>query len=1199
MISQKQQMLKDVFEKPFEMNSFVNFINEFFNGANILNPNSYSEKIWAQFANYIHSFSQVANYNDGESDILILTVKLNYGKTVDKGRSVQRGFISKILTNTNYKAAIVAFYNENEPTWRLSFIEVDYELVGGKVRDKTTPVKRYSYLVGKGEPSRTAQDRLYPIFKNENFNPNLKEIKEAFSVDAVTVEFFKQYKKKYIDLKEMLNNNQTFLEISECGNFTSEQFAKKLMGQLAFLYFLQKKGWLGVKVVPHLLTQKEYNDAFYRRTDKLSREIIPKAYLKVEEGNYKLQTNLLKSDLFSNNEADILASCFKAEPWGSGENLFIRKLFNTCIAKKDKNFFDEYLEPLFYSALNTKRGKNHYFKIFNCKIPFLNGGLFEPLDGYNEVWQYTSFNIPNDFFSNKIEKGEYEANGLLDIFENYNFTMNEDEPLEKEVAVDPEMLGKIFENLLEVKDRKSKGAFYTPREIVHYMCQESLVNYLVTNLSLPYDDVKDFILYGEIMKDLDCSAEVQQGTGERIIPDIIYNNLMRIDRALETITVADPAVGSGAFPLGMLNEIVRARTTITEYVVNQIPKEKKFERLQFRNRRNAYNIKWNTIQHSIFAVDIEASAVDIAKLRLWLSLVVEQEIIQDSQDPFYTEETKDPHPLPNLDYNIMCGNSLIDEFEGIKLFDESLLVSKVYVSESNEQTGFFNEQSVQISLFDDIVQVHLEELFKAQERLFGEDDTVKKQQLKKKIEDITKDLILAKLDRDGNEEGKAKYLESLKQKTRPYFVWQLEFAKVFKEKGGFDVVIGNPPYFNVQTMGAKNPFIDFLKNEYSEIWMDKSDILFYFIYLGYKISNFQVNFITSNAYLFSDKAQKFRNFIVEKMHISKIINFENYMVFDTASITSCITFFTKNKITPTKAKVMKDNSIVLIDALYNDKLFFDVVLNKNVGFALIPYNIKKLNDKIINDKLKLGDILKVGKGMETAANEVYCFNEIPNFPKEYLRQRITGDMISKYYINNSIEYLLYYEFVESFEDLDESVKKHLLANKIMLSDRATVKNEGRDWWRYSRPMHKEYYQYDKLWCSYRGKNNCFSYDNTGKYIGLTNMVAIFDTNPEYNIKYILALLNSKLLEYNHKNNSKQTGGGIYEYVPNAVSRLPLYKLKINKQQPFVALVNKILEVKKSNPDSDTTALEAQIDQMVYELYGLTEEEIKIVEESAK
>ena len=151
----------------------------------------------------------------------------------------------------------------------------------------------------------------------------------------------------------------------------------------------------------------------------------------------------------------------------------------------------------------------------------------------------------------------------------YNFTINEDEPLEKEVAVDPEMLGKIFENLLEVKERKSKGAFYTPREIVHYMCQESLINYLSNETKIPSEDINLFIKYGEIIKDVDINIDKKE---DYKMPQAIIDNLEKIDNALENVTVADPAVGSGAFPLGMLNEIVKARSIIVEYMTKDLIK---------------------------------------------------------------------------------------------------------------------------------------------------------------------------------------------------------------------------------------------------------------------------------------------------------------------------------------------------------------------------------------------------------------------------------------------------------------------------------------------------------------------------------------------------------------------------------------------------------------------------------------------------
>ena len=168
---------------------------------------------------------------------------------------------------------------------------------------------------------------------------------------------------------------------------------------------------------------------------------------------------------------------------GTGPKRFLRRLFNGEIVEY-QNFFNDVLEHLFYDALSSKHDEDYYDK-FECKIPFLNGGLFEPINDYD--WIKTDIQLKNDIFEE-----------ILDTFDLYNFTVKEDEPLEKEVAVDPEMLGKVFENLLEIEDRKSKGAFYTPREIVHYMCQESLISYLNTNSDISREDIESLIRLGDV-----------------------------------------------------------------------------------------------------------------------------------------------------------------------------------------------------------------------------------------------------------------------------------------------------------------------------------------------------------------------------------------------------------------------------------------------------------------------------------------------------------------------------------------------------------------------------------------------------------------------------------------------------------------------------------------------------------------------------
>ena len=347
---------------------------------------------------------------------------------LDRARSALRNFAVNRLKQFEKDCSLVAFYAKDDggEDWRFSFVKIEHEAHKddkGKVKLRTelTPAKRYSYLVGVHENSHTACQQLMPLLVMDYANPRVEEIEKAFSIEKVTDEFFEQYKGLYLKLSEQLKIQQFFQNGSEEDNTQSvARFAKKLLGQIVFLYFLQKKGWLGVA---------------------------------------------------------------KDGKWGDGSRRFMRDRF-TQIADDEGNYYHDFLQYLFYEALAKERKDQHdpdYYERFSCKIPFLNGGLFE---AEYEDWHNLAIDLPNSLFHNdeKNKAGDV-GTGILDVFDRYNFTIKEDEPLEKEVAVDPEMLGKVFENMLEITERKSKGAFYTLREIVYYMCQESLIHYLDNSLN--------------------------------------------------------------------------------------------------------------------------------------------------------------------------------------------------------------------------------------------------------------------------------------------------------------------------------------------------------------------------------------------------------------------------------------------------------------------------------------------------------------------------------------------------------------------------------------------------------------------------------------------------------------------------------------------------------------------------------------------
>ncbi len=435
----------------------------------------------------------------------------------------------------------------------------------------------------------------------------------------------------------------------------------------------------------------------------------------------------------------------------------MRRLFNKEFGDY-QNFYNDILEPLFFEALRTDRSDaDHYFSRFDCKLPFLNGGLFDPINNYN--WVEIDIMIPDDLFSNSDKTKEADqGDGILDIFDRFNFTVNEEEPLEKEVALDPELLGKIYEKLnairednfeeyekvlksgkksLETKFNKEYGVYYTPREIVHYMCQESLISYLETEMhgKVLRKALEKFVEKADSVTEIEAIAlekeeRIQAGDQkttryETQIPEIIRRNAKELDQLLANIKVLDPAVGSGAFPIGMMHEIVKMRKLLSIY----LDKEEK-----------TYNFKRSCIENSLYGVDIDNGAVEICKLRFWLSMIVDEEDFHNIK------------PLPNLDYKVVKGDSLLK----------------------------IEKKLLNFQLFDD--------LEKTKPLLFSETSPSKKQDYKKQIDELFSKIT------NGNTE----------------FDIEVYFSEVFHQNGGFDVVIANPPYIQLQKMEVNLP--SFMKN---------------------------------------------------------------------------------------------------------------------------------------------------------------------------------------------------------------------------------------------------------------------------------------------------------------------------------------------------------------------------------------------------
>ena len=730
-----QELIEKTFNNAFSEEQFTVFAKNLLNDIEDKHNQYSGNLIWDDYKEHINTYKRIGKYIDPDGEALdVLIVEVKSVTKLERARTALRNFVIKHLSKFEKDYALVAFYSKEDEgaDWRFSFIKLEYrselDEEKGKVKTKKefTPAKRYSFLVGKYEKAHTAKNQLLPLLQNISNNPTIEELENAFSIEKVTDEFFNQYKDLYIKLYEHFeNDNKVKAAINDAG-IDNARFTKKLLGQMVFLYFLQKKGWLVVA---------------------------------------------------------------QNARWGTGKKRFVQELFEQAQTQK-LNFFKDKLQYLFYEALAKERdNENSYYKRFDCRIPFLNGGLFEA--DYN--WQEANISIPSTLFRNEEKnKAGDVGTGILDVFDRYNFTIKEDEPLDKEVAVDPEMLGKVFENMLDITERKSKGAFYTPREIVHYMCQESLIHYLDNSLNsgtssyqaidtnqtslfggstnkkgnlkielehgnqilVPKKDIELFIREGHFALENDerVATKGETKTYQYQLSESIRKNADLIDQKLSSIKICDPAIGSGAFPVGLLHELVNAMLVLKphlsyDYLTEKLKGFGFTHRESISDSRYIYRLKRHIIQESIYGVDIDSSAIDIARLRLWLSLVVDE----DDLDPIET--------LPNLDYKIVCGNSLIGLPDG----------------------AMRNLQ----------VEADLEKL---KEKFYDITDEKEKKALRKQINTKIRELL------DSAEQFAGYKID---------FDFKLFFSEVWREKGGFDVVIGNPPYDVYQ--GKKNDELEILK----------------------------------------------------------------------------------------------------------------------------------------------------------------------------------------------------------------------------------------------------------------------------------------------------------------------------------------------------------------------------------------------------
>lgn len=1102
------QAFLETLQSEYGTNRFKKFCLEFFNSLDLGEKNLQVDK---QFLPHIASFTFLGTYKDPTGKNLhVLEAKVKSESKLERARTLQRNLIARYIKDHWLDGALVAFYSDKLPSWRLSFVKVEYKFDDkGKTKEELTPAKRYSFLVGKDEPSHTAQSQLLSIYEQTTHDPTLEQVEGSFGVEKVTKEFFTKYRELFEDLVKELKKNHTFLHEAEKYNLNTENFAKKLLGQIVFLYFLQKKGWLGVP---------------------------------------------------------------KGKSWGDGDKFFLKHLFDQCSQKKE-NFYNSYLEPLFYDTLNNPRSDEvdrNFSERFNSKIPFLNGGLFEP----QYDWEKSLIYLDDEIFKE-----------ILGVFDLYNFTVKEDEPLEKEVAVDPEMLGKVFENLIEENLRKGKGTYYTPREIVHYMCQESLINYLSSETNISSEVIRDFVIKGHI-------------DGEEL-PKEIVKNKAKIIQALKSIKIVDPACGSGAFLVGMLHEIVKANLELSPSLTE-------------------YLIRKESIQNSIYGVDIDPGAVEIAKLRLWLSLVVDYEL----------EEIE---PLPNLDYKIMVGNSLIE------MLDTNVVAKSPGISERNQMIDELKELKTKYATtFDTEEKKRMrEQINKLVESIVNYGVKGERESLWQKIlahrgqtkllEDAPRQRHFGESEESLNQ--KLEELDRLKDVSdTDHFEWHLNFNEVF-EKGGFNIVIANPPYVEFK----KLPLDD--KKNISRYYISakgKYDLYVVFLELALKMlaQNGFMTFINPTMFMKRDYGEALRKFIVESSQIREILDFTDIQVFESVTNYTGVFIFTRRHVSDKyifnyrrfHRVDRKIDSDEFSETLYkNEKSDFCVLIKvnseilSNEPWIFMSKKAQAIVSKMQKGSLALGKLIEdFFEGIASGKDEVFYINKstIDQYKIEdkLVYPILRGENIKRYKLNWSGTYVIYpYDddqkvYTENFlKNNFPNGYKYLKEKQALLKGRDYFDTSNKNWYElWNQRDIRKLKRYRIVTPEISDRNNFTFCENFFGNTKTYNLLLKSRDKDEY--FYLLGLLNSLAIEFYYKQISVPKAGGFIEYKKQFLKKIPIKKTDTKIKLEIINLVKKILKItendnysKNLNSQNDIKKFERQIDQLVYKLYGLTPEEIAVVE----
>lgn len=1170
MIQQFQQFFNNDFT---DQTSFLNEVlfpvfgeDNFEKGYHVLTHDTEIQQKAAE-AN-IEEINHFGTFSILAADIKLFEVVLSDNCQIERSRINIQQLIRRYVETFEGAFMVFHYRNPENRAWRFSYVEKRTSATDA------TSAKRYTYLFGKDFACRTAAQRFFELYKLQQ-NITLQDITNAFSVEALTKEFYSELSNWYFWALQNVKFPDDFEPDEEVRNATS---TIRLITRLMFVWFLKQKG-----LIPDGLFDKEEHKNILNYSDKTGSTFY-KAIL---------------------------------------QNLFFATLNTEMSGDKRKFVNRQYGVQGFYRYERFFSNKERFLELTK-DIPFLNGGLFENLDKNvgetneiridcfsNKVTNENRLSVPDYLFFDGTEHADLnraygdnkhdntKVRGLIEILKSFNFTIEENTPYEIEVALDPELLGKVFENLLasynpETKTtaRKQTGSFYTPREIVNYMVDESILAYLKNKLLEEAAGVAvigkpQIEIFGNETRKGQLSLEQKINSSNWVGKETELEDNLRlilayngnenpfdandttlIIKAIDNCKILDPACGSGAFPMGVLQKMVHILQKLdkdnsqwrelqrqkaiaeSEKVFAVGDKDERQKRLldideTFDYNTSDYGRKLYLIENCIYGVDIQPIAVQIAKLRFFISLVCDQKVDKN-------RENLGIRPLPNLETKFVAANTLI----GLQTTN---VIKPVSVYELEKQ-------------LKEVRHKHF---------------SARTPETKRKYRQIDNELrvvISEELTQTGFPPTAAHQVASWNPYDQNTHAEWFDNYWVFGISDGFDIVIGNPPYVAFQRMEVETKKA--LQNLRYKTFENTGDIYAIFYERGQQLLRDRgiLSYITSRQWMQASYGKSLRKFLATETNPIQLIDFGQAKIFEGATVFVNILLFEKAKnknslwacLIPTDYDVEHGN----LTAFFASNKQELKKLTENTWAVSNSQHINEQIEKIGKPLIKWKE-LDFFRGITSGLNDAFHIEEpqknelINQDPKnaEIIKPLLRGKDIKRYnydflnwYIINTHNGVREFNLprIDVVKDYP-TIYKHLQQWQPQLEERL---DKGEHWTNLRNCAFLLEFDKPKIvWIEISDRAN-YAYDDKGMY--LTNS-AYFLTCKSDNVslKYLLAVLNSKVADFYFSQKTARIAGGRMRYTKQYVEQIPVPVIPIEQQKPFIALVDFILFLKKQ-PLHDST-----------------------------